>query len=116
MDAGRRGEAEGPGGRYLEVGAGGPRLVTPLQEALTRNVRRTLYLLWGAVGIVLLIGTINLANLALARASVRARELATRIALGASRVAVSRQLIVEGLVLAAVGGGAGLGVGAVASS
>jgi putative ABC transport system permease protein len=85
--------------------------VTPLQQALTRNVRRTLYLLWGAVGFVLLIGAINLGNLALARASVRARELATRVALGASRVAVSRQLVVEGLVLAAVGGGAGLGVG-----
>jgi predicted permease len=84
--------------------------VTPLQEALTRNVRRPLYLLWGGVGFLLLIGAINLANLALARASVRVRDVATRLALGASRSIVARQLIVEGLVLAVVGGVAAAGV------
>ena len=56
---------------------------TPLQEALTRSVRRTLYLLWAGAGFVLLIGAINIANLSLARASARRRELATRLALGA---------------------------------
>ena len=86
--------------------------VTPLQDALTRSVRRILYLLWGGAGFVLLIGALNIANLSLARASVRARELATRMALGAGRLRVTRQLIVEGVLLAGVGGLAGLGVGA----
>jgi predicted permease len=95
--------------RYAELGM--YTAVTPLQEALTRNVRRTLYLLWGGAVFVLLIGAINIGNLALARASARARELATRLALGASRIQVTRQLIIEGLMAAAIGGAGGLGVG-----
>jgi putative ABC transport system permease protein len=86
--------------------------VTPLQEALTRNVSRILYLLWGGAGFVLLIGAINVTNLALARSTVRARELATRLALGARRLQMTRQLIIEGLVPAGIGGMAGAGVGA----
>ena len=86
--------------------------VTPLQEALTRGIRRTLYLLWGGAAFVLLIGALNIANLALARASARARELATRIALGADRFQLTRQLIVEALVPAAIGGVAGVALGA----
>ena len=86
--------------------------VTPLQEALTGSVRRVLYLLWAGAGFVLLIGALNIANLSLARASVRARELATRMALGAGRLRVTRQLIVEGVLLAGVGGLAGLSAGA----
>ena len=86
--------------------------VTPLQEALTGTVRRVLYLLWAGAGFVLLIGALNIANLSLARASVRMRELATRMALGAGRLRIARQLIVEGLLLAGVGGLAGLGAGA----
>jgi putative ABC transport system permease protein len=86
--------------------------VTPLQEALTRNVRRILYLLWGGAWFVLLIGAFNIANLALARSSVRARELATRLALGARRFQVTRQLIIEGIVPAGIGGAAGVVVGA----
>lgn len=86
--------------------------VTPLQEALTRSIRPTLYLLWGGAAFVLLIGAINIANLALARSSVRARELATRLALGAGRLQVTRQLIVEAAVLAAIGGVASIGVSA----
>jgi predicted permease len=82
-----------------------------LQDALTRDVRRILYLLWGGSAFVLLIGALNIANLSLARATVRGRELATRLALGASKVRVTRQLIVEGVVLAAIGGLAGVGVG-----
>jgi predicted permease len=85
--------------------------VTPLQDALTRGVRRMLYLLWGGAAFVLLIGALNIANLSLARASARARELATRVALGASRFRVARQLIVEGVLLAGVGGLAGIAVG-----
>ena len=85
--------------------------VTPLQDALTRGVARMLYLLWGGAAFVLLIGALNIANLSLARASVRARELATRLALGASRFRVTRQLIIEGVLLAGVGGVAAVGVG-----
>ena len=84
--------------------------VTPLQDALTRGVSRILYLLWGGVAFVLLIGTLNIANLALARTSVRSRELATQLALGAARLRVTRQLILEGVLLASAGGLAGLGV------
>jgi putative ABC transport system permease protein len=85
--------------------------VTPLQEALTRRVRRTLYLLWAGAGFVLLIGTINIANLSLARAGARRRELATRLALGATRFQVARQLIIEAMGPAALGGAAGVVVG-----
>ncbi|MPZ19791.1 MAG: FtsX-like permease family protein [Luteitalea sp.] len=86
--------------------------VTPLQEALTRSVRGILYLLWGGATFVLLIGALNIANLSLARSSVRARELAVRLALGAGRFRVTRQLIIEGLLLAGAGGLASVGVGA----
>ena len=86
--------------------------VTPLHEALTRKVRGTLYLLWGGAAFVLLIGAINIANLALARSSIRAKELATRLALGAGRLQVTRQLIVEAALLAGLGGVASLGVSA----
>jgi predicted permease len=96
--------------RYSELGM--YTLVTPLQDALTRDIRGTLYLLWGAAGFVLLIGAINIANLARARARLRARELATRLSLGARRLQVARQLILEGLLPAAIGGVAATGVAA----
>ena len=86
--------------------------VTPLQDALTRSVRGILYLLWAGAAFVLFIGALNIANLSLARSSVRARELATRLALGAGRFRVTRQLILEGVLLAGIGGLAGVGVGA----
>jgi predicted permease len=87
-------------------------LVTPLQDALTRPVRRTLYLLWAGAAFVLLIGAINIANLALARASRRRRELVTRLALGARRLHLVRQLIVEAMAPSALGGAVGLAAGA----
>ena len=86
--------------------------VTPLQEALTRPIRRTLYLLWAGAGIVLLIGAINVVNLTLARANERRRELATRVALGAGRLQVARQLMIEALLPAVLGGAGGLAAGA----
>lgn len=85
--------------------------VTPLQDALTRRVRDILYLLWGGAAFVLMIGALNIANLSLARSSARVRELATRLALGAGRIQVTRQLIIEGVLLAVAGGLASVGVG-----
>lgn len=85
--------------------------VTPLQEALTRPIRRTLYLLWGGAVLVLLIGAMNIANLTLARANGRRRELATRLALGAGRPQLVRQLVLEALLPAVLGGAGGLAVG-----
>jgi putative ABC transport system permease protein len=86
--------------------------VTPLHEALTRPIRRTLYLLSAGAAFVLLIGAINIANLSVARANARRRELATRLALGARRFHVARQLVVEALLPALLGGVGGVAVGA----
>jgi predicted permease len=96
--------------RFTELGMYST--VTPLQEALTRRIRRTLYLLWAGAGFVLLIGAINMTHLSLARASARRRELATRLALGAARFQVARQLVIEAMVPAALAAVAGVALGA----
>ena len=86
--------------------------VDPLQnDFLGDNVKLTLWLLLGAVGCVLLIACVNVANLLLAKGTSRQREVAIRSALGATRRDVFVQFVVESLVLAALGGAVGVGVG-----
>jgi predicted permease len=82
----------------------------PLKDYVSGRLRRSLVVLWCAVGMILLIACVNLSNLLLARATARQKEFAMRTALGASRGRIVGQLLTESLTLSAAGAGLGLGL------
>jgi len=97
--------------REVLLNAGFNTRVRSFQSDLVEGTRRTLYLLWGGVLCVLLIGCVNIANLVSVRASGRFRELATRHALGASVQRLSRQILTETMLIAVIGGLVGILLG-----
>ena len=100
-----------PALKPLLINAGFHTTVDPLQDTLVREIKATLYLMWGGALFVLLIGGVNVANLVLVRSRARLKELATRLALGAGRVRIARQLVTESVILTTVAAAAGLAIG-----
>jgi len=99
-----------PALRKVLVEAGFHSVAQPVVDVLVAEVRRPLYLLWGGVACVLLIGVVNLAALAVARSTGRRAELATRLALGAEPGRVRMQLVTEHVALAGLGGALGAAI------
>ncbi|MBZ5601539.1 MAG: ABC transporter permease [Acidobacteriia bacterium] len=102
-----------PQWKEILTNAGFHTTVDPLRDVLVKDVKSTLYLLWGGALFVLLIGAVNIANLALARVTLRRKEFATRLALGAGRVQIVRQALVENVLICGAGGLVGIALGTV---
>ncbi len=100
-----------PSLKELLINAGFHTEVVPLADMLVKQVRAALYLLWGGAAFVLLIGAVNVANLVLARTTLRRKEFATRLALGAGAGRLMSQLVTESILLALAGGAAGAALG-----
>src|SRR5215813_692970 len=100
-----------PALKPLLINAGFHTVVEPLQDTLVRDIKSSLYLMWGGALFVLLIGCVNVANLVLVRSRARMRDLAIRLALGAGSARLGRQLMIESVLLTLVSAVFGLAVG-----